>query len=221
MVDAASRRTRRVFHGEQREQRNYTVNSLMLSPDEAILIAGVSFDNRSGFYGGEVRIWDVATGRLRTTVPAAATGAGAVTVSPDGKVVAYSAPDGSVRLWEITEGQEVAKLGGSTGGLTSSFGAVAFSPDGKTLVGAENYSTFFGTLCRLRFWDVATHQQRQVANHQDQSVVTLAYSPDGKTLAAGLHYRNFILLLDAATGEERGRLEGVPRAGVILYAAMS
>src|SRR4051812_41665624 len=52
-----------------------------------------------------------------------------VAFSPDGKAVAAAAGDG-LRLWDVSSGKEVRRLGGRD---ENYFSAVAFSPDGNRL----------------------------------------------------------------------------------------
>src|SRR5262249_10175151 len=93
----------------------------------------------------------------------------------------------------------VARLGTSRLWL-GSIQYLAFSPDGKRLVGT-NY------LSELRLWDVATGRllwRADIPHDTDRSPYwsPLAYSPDGKTIAlAGTGRR--VRLYDADTGRER------------------
>jgi RNA polymerase sigma factor (sigma-70 family) len=81
---------------------------------------------------------------------------------------------------------------------------VAFSPDGKTVLGAAR---------QIRFWDAVTGKEaRSVKDDEVLKWVTLATSPDGKTLALfgdsyGQHEpRRWISLRDARTGQEIRKL---------------
>jgi Tol biopolymer transport system component len=63
-------------------------------------------------------------------------------------------------------------------GHTSSVTAVAFSPDGKTVVS--------GSLDRtLRLWDVASVQSLRTLEGHTYAVTAVAFSPDGKTVVSG------------------------------------
>jgi serine/threonine protein kinase/WD40 repeat protein len=54
-----------------------------------------------------LRIWDMLTGKIRTLAAAVQPGAESlpVAISPDGRFVSVSAPDGSTRVWDVDKGQ--------------------------------------------------------------------------------------------------------------------
>jgi WD40 repeat protein len=89
------------------------------------------------------------------TLLSASSGGGSIAVSPDGRVAAIGADDGSARLWDMQTGHVVAVMMGHEAPVTS----VAFSPDGSFL--------FTGSLDKtVIVWDIAKHKKiRQLMGH--------------------------------------------------------
>lgn len=84
--------------------------------------------------------------------------------------------------------------------------AVAFSPDGQTLVAGCCKTIEKGNDKELagevRFWDVATGEEKQILGDKLGPVNGVAFSPDGKTLAVGLHHKDNIRLKPEGGFEE-------------------
>jgi len=102
------------------------------------LIASVGDD-------GVVRIWEVSSGQLLSTLQAHTGLVWSVSLSGDGRLVASGGDDGTVRLWETDKGQRVATLRGSTPVLHG----VALSEDGS-VVASE------GTDRLVRLWEASS-----------------------------------------------------------------
>ena len=103
-----------------------------------------------------------------------------VSFSPDGRIVASASDDGTVKLWNVATGENIATLAGHTQSVT----AVAFSPDGRTLASGS----WDGT---VKLWNAATRQN--IGTLQHDNITSVAYSPDGSTLAASS--RNWVVKL--------------------------
>src|SRR5262249_10955559 len=114
-----------------------------LSPDRSIL-ASPGLDRT-------VKIWDLATGKLRAAFPVQSEVV-AVAFSHDGKTLATWRPwygGVVVKLWDVGTGQPRGTLTTPvTRGDVSVLG-VAFSPDGKTLAAGLQFHS-------VKVWDVAT-----------------------------------------------------------------
>jgi len=91
------------------------------SPDGRMLATGGD--------GGTIKLWQVETGRLYTTLKGDTSTIYAVAFSADGRTVATGGEDKTVRLWDAATGQERMALGGLSDRITS----VAFSPDDNVL----------------------------------------------------------------------------------------
>ncbi len=117
----------------------------------------------------------------------------------DGKYLA--APDirgGTLQLWSVRAGKAVRSFG-----YAREIAAVAFTPDGKTLLTTDGEHRNAG----VRLWDVETGKLlRQLDEGVNQTpFFAAAYSPDGKTLAlAGVSRAGGLTLVlwDAASGDE-------------------
>ena len=82
----------------------------------------------SGSYDSTVRLWNVATGNLKTTLAGDEFSVDNLAFSPDGKTLT-GCLNKTVFLWDVETG--VVKL--TLTGHTYRINSVSFSPDGKTL----------------------------------------------------------------------------------------
>jgi WD40 repeat protein/transcriptional regulator with XRE-family HTH domain len=109
----------------------------------------------------------------------------AVAVSPQRSLLAATAADGEVHLWQLSAAGAPSPLPTlgvqpSTGDPTTLF-AVAFSPDGSLLATA-------GAAKTVQLWDVTEPRHATLVATLDgptNTVYSLAFSPDGTVLAAG------------------------------------
>ncbi|MDZ8138382.1 MAG: serine/threonine-protein kinase [Nostoc sp. DedQUE04] len=119
-----------------------------------------------------------------------------VAISPDGKTIASSGDDGTIKLWNLATGKLIASLKGHF----QQVNVVVISPDGKLLVSASDDNT-------IKIWNLATRKQiRTLIGHSD-SVHALAISADSETLVSASD-DNTIKIWDLATGEQIRTLAG-------------
>ncbi len=163
----------------RKEVRSLSVKNVMkvtFSPDGKLLAT-----TESG--GPLVRMWDVASGREVRQLAVAEKKLSHPAFSPDGTLLAAGDSAGVIHVWEAATGREVRAIGEATKpgpGSGYVLGAVAFSPDGRTLAGG--YTDLERS---VRLWEVASGLERGRFTGHRSGVTGLAFSPDGSLLASG------------------------------------
>jgi WD40 repeat protein/predicted Ser/Thr protein kinase len=169
-----------------------SADSLALSPDGRILATGGSVFNNL------IRLWDLAAGSVELrTLRGHTSGVNGLAFSPDGTLLASGSGDKTLRLWDVTTGQELF----FSVEHHASVKAVAFSPDGTLLASG-------GEDGKLRIWDVASRQVLYALDSGTYSVDSVVFSPDGSLLATAGAYDNRIRLWNPRTGEAVAVLYG-------------
>ncbi|NUQ64750.1 MAG: WD40 repeat domain-containing protein [Pirellulales bacterium] len=121
------------------------VTSVIFSPDGKTLAAVFTeWVPKEPERLGVVKLWDVATGKPRTTLAGLSDAVGRILYSPDGKLLAATTQEYSVSFWNTETLKEVGSMKGSW--------PIAFSPDGSRLVLCADDAD-------LRVTSVAAHLQ--------------------------------------------------------------
>ncbi|MBD2360630.1 serine/threonine protein kinase [Anabaena minutissima FACHB-250] len=111
---------------------------------------------------------------LVNTLPGHENAVSSVAISRDGKIIASSGDDRTIKLWNIATSEEIATLKGHSRKVN----VVVISPDGKTLVSGGDDNT-------IKIWNLKTRQViHTLAAHSD-AIHALAISPNSKTLVSG------------------------------------
>lgn len=138
----------------------------------------------SGDTGNTIRLWDMDTGTLRASFKIPQSGFHALTFSPNGKLLASGSNDGKVRLWDATiKKQDGLNALGRYAALLTLRGhkkrvtALAFSPDGKTLLTAGTYGD-------IRAWDTITGNERFTCSGYFGNALGLVFSETGSTFTS-------------------------------------
>jgi WD40 repeat protein len=117
------------------------------------------------------------------------------TYSPDGRWVASSGTDRTVRLWRATGRQDALVLHGHTDSVPQ----LGFSADGRRLLSVSQDGT-------ARLWDADPEVALPVLRGHESYVYPVAYSPDGRWIASG-SWDGTVRLWDAVTGEPGAVME--------------
>jgi WD40 repeat protein len=132
----------------------------------------------SGHSNGCVRLWSLQTGQeiaaWNTYDEGVYKSALPVQFSPDGRILAIGSRNGAVQLWNTSDWQLATTL---TASPNQFFYALAFSYDGRLLVGGGNHELFV--------WDVATGEVRHRLQGHQNRLVALVASPNSQILASG------------------------------------
>jgi WD40 repeat protein len=123
-------------------------------------------------------------------------------IAPAPAMAATAIPQ--LRLFDVVAGRELARPRVVDG---ERFSLISFTPDSKTLVGADD--------AIIRVWDAATGDERASFKRQGAPVFCLSLSPDGTVRAVGEWDR--ISLSDLTTGKERALLRTWGRVDQIAF----
>lgn len=144
------------------------VRSVAFSPDgKRLATAGGS----PGQFG-EVKLWEVSTGKELRAWRGHRDNIFAIAFSPDGTLLATCSYDRLIKLWDAATGNEIKTLKDHTDAVFS----LAFSPDGKRLASASADRT-------MKLWDVASGARLFTLSDALDALNAVAFHPSGKLLA--------------------------------------
>ena len=199
-------------------------------PLEALIFSPDSYLLTTLSRGGELKIWTLA-GHLQCDLRRALTGPSLkiteVIFSPNGRLLAATSLDPTIRLWEIH-----TRTRGTLRGHSAQISQIAFSPDSRLLASASQDQT-------IKFWDPLVQFSRGalqnrlgsrfsggVGDSHTESVIAIACSPDGQLVASGSLDYDIKLwssegVLEDTLDKYKGRILGLALStrGILLAAA--
>ena len=117
---------------------------------------------------GQVLLWDTATGQQIGAIKGHGKGVTDVVFSRDGKLLASSGTDNTIKIWDVASKRELRTLVGHTANIES----MDFSPDARLLASAgDDGSTFL--------WDANTGEHLLTLISLDDGGEWMVVSPEG------------------------------------------
>jgi WD40 repeat protein len=153
------------------------MNMIVVSPDGKTLatgggrVGGRSRSEPALGPDGDVRLWDVATGRRLAVLPVPSGRVTRLAFAPDGKTLAAATETTTIMLWDVATASPRATMTWPSGPALY----LAFAPDGKTLAagGADEV---------LRLWDTSSGTLRATLRGHADAIDWVAFAPDGRTV---------------------------------------
>ncbi|KAF9438521.1 hypothetical protein BGZ76_007195 [Entomortierella beljakovae] len=145
---------------------------------------------------GAVRIWDIATGDIISTLQGHKEHVTSIAYSPQGDSIVSTSEDKTIILWDIENEEILQKFVGHKGFVYSA----SFSPDGERIISGSKDKT-------VRIWDVEDGECIQTLEGHEDCVSCVAYSPNGELIASGSWDRT-IQIWDANDGQHLLTISG-------------
>ncbi len=172
-VDSGIKRLTTAGHGTESGTAGNT--SAEYSPDGKLIVTA---DSGSSTSGGELVIWEAATGRQLRRFQGHSGGVFDVAFSPDGHRFVSASWDKTAAVWDVDSGTRLFTLPGHR---TGTF-AVSYSPDGRLIATGSGVYKQAGD---VSVWNAATGQKLVTLTQHRNHVGSLAFSTDGRLMLSG------------------------------------
>lgn len=155
------------------------ISDIVFSSDGKRLVASNNFEE---VFARDTRpaigIWDIGRNKLQHTFIGHKERITGIALQPHGPLLASASKDGTLRLWNVVHGEQVADMHADE--LQGWFTSTSFSPDGTLLAAG----TADGTIL---FWDAVTGDSIHRLETRKRTILALAFSPNGEKLATSFY----------------------------------
>lgn len=162
------------------------VNTVSFSPDGTIVATGAE--------DGLVKLWDVESGNLKSTLGPEGKMILHTSFSPDGKFVAAGNSERSIKIWNVQSGREFKTLTGHFGDVRR----VLFSPQPGIMASLDSNKRTF-------IWNYLTGAKLATIEHDDY-INDGDFVENGKYLLVSTFQK--IEIFETASGKKVGELTG-------------
>ncbi|MBP0018096.1 MAG: NACHT domain-containing protein [Cyanobacteria bacterium SBLK] len=162
-----------------------SIFAVVFSPDGEILATGDS--------NGEIRLWQVTTGQLITSLQGHSDWIRCLAFSPDGTQLASSSNDTTIKLWDVSDPSQIKYIH-TLKGHKKWVWSVVFSPDGTRLASGSDDTT-------ARIWDVFNGNCLAILTEHHSLVRFVAFDTDGKSLLSATMPDQIIRFWNIRTGK--------------------
>jgi len=184
-------------------------------PGDQLFTAGGDWGNRER----KIRFWNCRTGTVREIATPHTSVVVGMACSADGRGVATASLDHTLRVYDATSGQEIAKFDHpcAMAGDAGPYLAVALSHDGATVALAD-----WGNINasqRIFAWDV---RSQRLIFQKSEGGLGIAFSPDDRRLSYAIaDARDGIPVLDATNGDVLMRIDHRPAHSGLIACALA
>jgi WD40 repeat protein len=106
-------------------------------------------------------------------------GVRSVAFSPDGSLLASASDDKIVKIWRVSDGQEIHSIAGHKKGVKT----IAFSPDGTMLASGSDDKL-------IKLWRTYDWAEIRTLEGRKKGINSISFSPDGEILVTGTDDNN-------------------------------
>jgi len=156
-------------------------SKVLFSPDGqtlAITLSDTSSDYSKRSY--IIVLWDVQTGKIQDTLSGHTDDITSITFSPDGNTLASGGDDKTIRLWDLSTGEQKLLLSDPQWREVFSIShdlalKLSFSPDGRILASGISEGEIY-------LWDIDTGEQIKILKGHTGSIRKITFNKETKTL---------------------------------------
>jgi WD40 repeat protein len=168
------------------------------APDGRTLAVGVK----------DIKLMDVASGKVREAYTDLAGSISTITYSPDGALLAAGNHEGELVIWDTQTGRKLRSTNTKAGEIST----LQFAPDGSRLfTGFGAGGSYVGEYGTVELVDATTGERIVTLKGHRKPISSVSFFPNGKRLASGSWDRS-VRIWDISTGKELAVLGGAAKA---------